>query len=90
MNDRTDLETLGVSLIDAGLMHGRVGHLCFHAMQAEVADEDCEDLDAATGLFFLHQSMIAAEHLTEVQHCHYDTIAYLGVFHGKHVWMARS
>lgn len=47
-------------------------------------------MDEAESLFFLHQCMIAVEHLVEVQHCDVDTIKYAGVLYGRHVWMARS
>lgn len=32
--------------------------------------------------------MLAVSHLTDVQHCHVDTIEYAGVHNGRHVWMA--
>ncbi len=41
-------------------------------------------------MFFLHQCVIAVEHLTEVQHCRVDSIEYAGVFYGRHTWMART
>lgn len=54
------------------------------------AAEARPDLEARDPWFFLHQSSIACEHLTEVQHCRVETISYVGVIGGKHFWLART
>lgn len=49
-----------------------------------------EDFEKRDRWFFLHQSMIATEHLTEVQHCDPESVEYAGVHRGWHVFLGHS
>ena len=54
------------------------------------AMESRPDFDRRTEWFFLHQCFCACENMTDMQHCDVDTIRYVGVFNGKHVWYGRQ
>lgn len=49
-----------------------------------------DDFEKRDRWFFLHQSMIATEHLTEVQHCDPESVEYAGIHRGWHVFLGHS
>jgi hypothetical protein len=67
-----------------GLISNLAPGVGFYALEVR------EDFEKRDKWFFLHQSQIAAEHLTEVQHCDPESVEYAGTHRGWHVWLAHS